>query len=856
MTDASHDDRTVPADDSAGPRPAPAPRAGDRLGRYVLGDCIGQGGMGSVWAAHDPELGREIAIKVVRADAHDASWRARVLREAQSLARLAHPHVVPIYDVGVGDGVLWLAMQRVRGPSLAQWLEVSRAWPEVLDAFVQAARGLAAAHACGLVHRDFKPANAMFDGERVFVLDFGLAWAPGVDGARPTIASGGLVHRDAASGRDPLAITLTASDAVVGTLPYMAPEQHAVREVDARCDQYAWCVSLYEGIFGARPFEGDLERLLAAKRRGPPAAPPAVGHGVPEALWQVIARGLEPDPARRWPDLATMLDAIARLRAPRRAWPWAAGVVLAGGLVATGIALPPAYGGSCDRAEAIDAVWSASRRERLAQSFAGLGEGGREVFSRLQPRIAAAIADWRAQAQGLCDAPAPREASNTAMCLDHAAVALDASLAVFDELDATRAARSVRLVEGVLAEHDCEREAAVTTAMADETRRDYARARALMVAGALDRARELGEQMGRDAIERGDRNGEAWAMLVRGGAELDMGEVADARTHLVEAQRIATAEGDDRAATTAAIKLVHLCAIEFDPACADQWLRVAESGLPRLGDDERAQASRELDLARGDAALRSGQAEAALDHYHRALASLRASPGDHAVMEVVLLHAIGLAHADAGRHEAALAHFDEADGIESRELGERDTSRVMTLELRAGSLYALGRIDEARAATEAALVNLDAAYGEGHPHAVRMRGNLVLLLLASHELEAALALAEQVVARKRELFGAEHVQVAIGLLNLGEVSSALGRHDDALEQYDESLRLWSRTVGDQHVDLAGPLAGRANAELALGDAAAARADAERAAALLEQAGRELPAQLRDDLAAARARAPR
>ncbi|MBX7081089.1 MAG: serine/threonine-protein kinase [Nannocystaceae bacterium] len=844
MSELPREDATPARSDAASPEQI---GPGKRLGRHRVTALLGRGGMGAVFAAHDPELDREVAIKIVRADARDPTWRARVLREAQSLARLAHPNVVPVYDVGTEFDVLWVAMQRVEGPTLAQWLQARPPWREIVDAFVQAGRGLAAAHACGLVHRDFKPANAMRDASgRVMVLDFGLAWAPGVEGARTPTAAVPREGDDtrpglrgaSGSGRDPLAITLTASDAVVGTPAYMAPEQHAGREVDARSDQYALCVSLYEGLFGVRPFAGELDAVLAAKRDGPPSPPDAVGRELPAALWHAIARGLQPDPAARWPDVPALLAVLERTLRPPRRWPWLLGGAAVAGTIAAGLALPPvSAASSCATATAFDAVWSPARREALREAFA-VSEAGRDGFARLQTRIDEATARWREQAARGCVALANGDAGSaiaaTQACLDRAAIALDETLAVLATAEPNRIARAARMIEGVIEGSGCDGASTPSAGMSAPTRRDYEHARALASAGALEQVSDFADEMLARATARGDGSGEAWALLVRGGTAMDRG-LPSARDDLQAARLRATEVGDDVAATTAAIKLVHLCAAEYDPACAGPSIRDAEAGIARLGDDP--QLRRELLLARGDVALRAGDFDGALADYETLLQSIRASEGDHAMLEVTALRAIGTVHAQAARHEQALLRLDEADAIMAREFGERDTGRVVGLELRAGSLLALGRVDEARRAFDTALVAMDAAYGERHPHTIRMRGNLVLLLQAAGELEAAAALGQRVVALKREVFGPDDVQVAIARYNLGTVYTAMARHREAAAEYDASLELWQRAMGADHVDLAGPLAGQANAALALDRPEHALAPALRARALLARVGR-------------------
>jgi serine/threonine protein kinase len=227
----------APPSRTGGQAGSPAPEL--TVGRYRLLQLVGRGGMGEVYAAYDPELDRRVAIKILRADARpDAIEAARLAREAQSVARLSHPNVVAIYDVGSSAGRMFLAMELVEGETLAAWLaHHTRTTSEILSMFMMAGRGLCAAHRAGIVHRDFKPQNVMVarDGS-ARVMDFGLA------------AAGGPGHAQQ--------VRLTKAGAILGTPLYMSPEQMVGQAVDPRADQFSFCVSLWEALHGARPFEG------------------------------------------------------------------------------------------------------------------------------------------------------------------------------------------------------------------------------------------------------------------------------------------------------------------------------------------------------------------------------------------------------------------------------------------------------------------------------------------------------------------------------------------------------------------------------------------------------------------------
>lgn len=282
----------------------------ERLGRFEVLGRLGEGGMGQVLRARDPRLDREVAIKVLRAELDDGRAplaaelaRRRLVREAQAMARLDHPNVIGVHEVGEDGERVFLVMERVAGTTLRGWMAAApRSWREVLALFAQIGAGLAAAHDAGLVHRDVKPDNMLIgDDGRARITDFGLV---GVE-----------VPADA-RGAEPATVALTHEGAMVGTPGYMAPEQLRGQAADPRSDQFGLCVSLYETLYGSPPFAGDSFRELAnASLDGVIRAAPA-DTDVPEAVRAVVVRGLAVDPAARWPDVRALLDALAAAAAP------------------------------------------------------------------------------------------------------------------------------------------------------------------------------------------------------------------------------------------------------------------------------------------------------------------------------------------------------------------------------------------------------------------------------------------------------------------------------------------------------------------------------------------------------------
>ncbi len=282
------------------------------IGRYQVLGRIGSGGMGVIYAAYDPGLGRKVAVKLLNPKGgHRQGARNRLFREAQALARLSHPAVVHVYEVGEYEDQVFVAMEFVQGTTLRQWQSTGeRSWRAILAAYKAAAQGLAAGHAAGIVHRDFKPDNVLVghDGE-VRVIDFGLART---EAELPTGSQDAhLLPVDSD-------LALTKTGTLMGTPAYMAPEQFKGETADARTDQFSFCVALYEALYGYRPFAGSsIHQLAANVLRGNVEAPPRYTD-VPERMMRVLLRGLEIDPIERYDDMEGLVSELPSERS--RVW--------------------------------------------------------------------------------------------------------------------------------------------------------------------------------------------------------------------------------------------------------------------------------------------------------------------------------------------------------------------------------------------------------------------------------------------------------------------------------------------------------------------------------------------------------
>ena len=371
-----------------------------RVGRFIVIDEVGRGGMGVVYSAYDPDLDRRVALKLLHGTTHahaeDSNRaRTRLLREAQAMAKLSHPNVATVYEVGTMGTIIFLAMELVEGQTLRAWmsaLEPRGSWPAVVEMLRQAATGLGAAHRAGLVHRDFKPSNVLIDGEgRARVVDFGLALAgptPTDEPPTPNVAFPPDQDRDPGFDRG---TPLTAAGHVVGTPGYMPPEQLSGRAVDGLSDQFSLCVVLYEALYRKRPFatgntSEQLGRILLA---GPDT--PADAYDVPEWLHHIVLRGLSVDPNDRFPTMEALIDALDHGSLRKRRFRSRVGIfgaaLLGIGAMATlqswNARDPPP--GPCDGIAArLDGIWDDTAKQTIEAAFSrsGLRSSGTTPPSR------------------------------------------------------------------------------------------------------------------------------------------------------------------------------------------------------------------------------------------------------------------------------------------------------------------------------------------------------------------------------------------------------------------------------------------------------------------------------------------
>ena len=770
----------------APPEPAGGTRRLDQVtvGRYQLLKLLGRGGMGEVYAGYDPELDRRVAIKILRTDLRNPdTHRARFMREAQAVARLHHPHVVGIHDVGNAGGRIFLAMELVEGETLASWLAARpRPVPEILRVFAQAGRGLEAAHQAGIVHRDFKPQNVMLgpDGS-ARVMDFGLAASaePAPDQPRLTVAG-----------------------SLLGTPHYMSPEQLLGNRADPRAHQFSFCVALWEALHGALPFPGhtwmDLRQAVLDGR----PRPGPLARRVPRPVQAALLRGLS---VKREQRFASMSDLLAAL-ATRPPVPWrpalaaALGVLAVAGVVAGVVVARNRYrrAAACDPAARLAGVWGDGERAAAREAFAAAAAEVPDAparFDRLSAILDEDARRWSSAWRESCDAPAAgadeeRVADLAMSCLDRHRRELGALSSVLAHADAKVARRAMAGVAALSPVEAC-RDPAVLRAAPHPDEATRARlapltdrlllVRAQAAAGqdgpAVQPARELLHEV--RAARDGPLLAEALVVTARILSPFD----PDAAVPLYEEGfRVAEAGGLPRLGGEAAVQLTAIRgAVQHRFVEADRWLGLAEVALSHTrGPDEPRLRGWFLDtrgaLEAAQGAWRKGRAD-----FAAAVAAREHAPGAvHPELGVSLTH---LARAAAILDDAPAAltaagrAVDVLGGLFPADSYEVGAARLA----RARARLAAGRAAEAAADLDVADVAFERALGSDHPFLADPMTARGLLELARGQAKPARDLLERAwETRSTQLADAgEREETAFALARA--IWAASGDHAHALE---------------------------------------------------------------------------
>jgi eukaryotic-like serine/threonine-protein kinase len=753
--------------------------SGRVVGDYVLGDVIGSGGMGVIYTATDSKLQRKVAIKVIHAhlDTNVADYASsRLVREAQAMAKLSHPNVVTIFQVGTIEDRVYIAMEFVDGQTIAQWLEKTRpGWQKALDVFVEAGRGLQAAHAAGLIHRDFKPDNVLIgqDG-RVLVTDFGLA--------RPTLTVEPAAPQLATTIESMKNLSLTQTGAIMGTPLYMSPEQHQGLPTDARSDQYSFCVALYEAVYGQLPFEGtDLWQLAGAKLEGK-IRPPPEGSRVPRWLRALLLRGLRPSRSERFPQLEDILTAIKRRRTRRRELVAVAGVavVLAGVggvLFANRSNVDPVA--SCKASgQRIASLWNSERNKAVQAAFAATSRtDAKTTASYVASVLDAYSTKWSSMHLDACTATRGRHEQSEALldrrmsCLNRRAEELGATVDLFVAADAAVVGRAPDAVNRLGRIEDCAATDAMVAAasvkvtpqmreQADRLSKDLSKAKALASSSHLDDGLAVANRIAAEAKALGDALTEAEALSVLARIQAEKGKYAEEKDTLVRASAAGERAGDAMLRVSALVELVYVDGFELGNFAEGRvWARLASEQIERAAGMDQLRGL----LLRNEAAIFFAE----------------------------------------GNFEKAKAKNEEALELQRRVLGPDHVDVAYTLDQLGGCEVMLGKPLEAIEYHRAAIA-IYSKLGEKNVHVADSMNNLGTALAESNDLDGAAAEYQRALEIWR-LGGSENANVATAYTNLGALAFKREDYEGALREYTHALTILETAFGTTHRTVAAVL---------------------------------------------------
>ncbi len=797
---------------------------GTRVGRYRVDKRIASGAMGAVYEAYDDKLDRKLALKLVTTDQTHRS-EERLLREARAMAKLAVPNVIRVFDAGSWQGFVYIAMELATGPTLRAWQEdESLPWRTILNVYCEAGKGLAAAHRAGIVHRDFKPENVLLDhGLTPRVTDFGLA--------RPLTANE----------------SATEGKVIAGTASYMSPEQHRGADVDERSDLFNFCVSLYEAIYGQRPFSGGtLRELRKSTLAGPPEKPP---NGVQRPAWLFAAlqRGLSPVPSERFPSVdALVADLHARMQRPKRRLQLGAAVLGAGLVAAVAIsALTATKPAECEEhpsgvftGEASMQLRSAIEPERNQHTL--------EVWQRVDSLVRKREQEWSRMSHQSCLARTRGAQPETvslaqATCLERRRSELEHLLSA--------AAREPASGEAVLEAFGsltplgvCSDIETLTSRqpMPDDrarhgqieaARAQLAEASALRALGQYKRAHELADAASNRATAIDFAPLTAEALYTRGDLEARLGTFRSALATLKEAIFAAEAGGHTRLLAKAWVRSASVAGVELHlPAEAETNARHAEAVLERVSEASALRAA--LSSTLGKTRKAQGDYEAAKTHFGNALAML--SDNENELARARVLVSLATLAFQTGDFGASQQRFDQALPILRQELGEHHpayANQVANLGLLAKKR---GNFRRARQQYETSLAALEESLGTESVELAQTIENLGALHMAEGTLDQAEAHIRRAYTLRVEALGAQHPSVGDSLNNLGNIAAGRDAFPEAIELHKQALAVRQAALGDDHASVAMSLSNLGALLLTTGDLDEAEAFVVRALATLQR----------------------
>lgn len=730
------------------------------VGRYRVLREVGRGALGIVFLAYDPQLDRRIALKVLEHSGNDDAERRRSsLREAQAVARVPHPNVVHVYDVGELDsGGSYIAMEYVPGPTFAEWLREHRDAPNKtkLDLLRQAGRGLAAAHGSGITHRDFKPANVIVgEDDRVRVLDFGLARTQaGVEGSLTGPASG--------SGDE---TETTVFGNYVGTPAYMAPEQSEGQAITPAADQFAFCVTVWEALTGVRPFPVDKRLRIVAVREGRVQGREKAS-GLSRRVRRALLRGMSYEPAERFENIEALLRELGDRRGRRLALAGLTGAWVIGGLAfAVGRVEGEPAAAQCDAADLLDEVWGDGPREAALEGLRKTGLSyADDVAQRVDAHVHRWSQRWSAVYESTCEAARQRQDLSAEQldvvhaCLLEGRRRLGARATLLAEADGKTVASAMRLVGGLGAPEDCadpqgEAQRRTRDLEADPAAKALYRriddTEARMSAGRYGGALEALVSAYEDATAASYEGLAAQASAALGTAYRWQGQHEAGQEAYENAVGHAIRSGRERLAADASVAFAYGEHYEGDLEHADHWLRLARAFAARTPGMVARQIR--MDIADAEFLLSAGKTSEALAAAERAVA--------HEVTEE-----------------------DERSAHTQHQLALAIVGRV---------LHKMQRPEDAVAQARAAAEGAAALHGKSHPQYAKMIEYVAVFSLDAGRPNEALALLEEAASIRRAAKIEETpLYQALEATNRGSAMLQLGRGADAVREVGMAQALY------------------------------------------------------------------
>lgn len=810
--------------------PPETPIKDQTIGRFVLRGELGRGAMGIVYLAHDPELDREVAVKVLAVQSPMAAEEAeRLRREGQSLARLSHPNVVTVYEAGTEDKQYYVVMELLEGTTLDLWLAAAeRSSSEIIEVFRNAGTGLNAAHEAGLVHRDFKPSNLMVPhGTDAKVTDFGLVRIHDEDSA------------SLPSPEDLDVLRLSLSGSIIGTPAYMAPEQLTQADATAKSDQFAFCVTLYEALCGERPFQGATFSALSASMEGSKDAGVDTSklHSIRSKARAAIVKGLSVDPEQRHLSMKALL---AELAPPKKRWPAGAVALLGASAIAlAGVMASASSAETCMGGKAqVAASWARSDRGRIQEAFAAIDNDlARERLVRVQTSLDTYAKDWSLRHHEVCRASERGEQSPSRLdqrmsCLDDKLARFETTIEELALADHDVAVRSLDMVVGLPDPVSCLSltGAAPPSALRDRierVERQLNEVETKSLAGQADVAINLAQQADLEAKSIGYHPLKARASLSLARLESSLGNFESAAIHVKESALAAAAAGLPHEQARAFGEQAHLLGVnlaKYDAAkdSADLALALLETGGPA------PIAKSEVLLAVSTALYKSGDHDAASKRLQEARAALgsTSSPFARRLLGQIMV-SMGQQASTIAQFPKSLEYFDAGLSLFKEIYGSNHADVAMAHEEKGKVLFYLGRNEESQASFAAAIAIRDSIAGDVS-HVARL-----FYEAGEKEGAEAIELLQKAVAEGRQLYGDDHPEVAHLLSGLGDALEDDGQIAAAIKVYREGSRIMEMVHGPQSVEFAKALSDRLHALAVEGKLEEVIADARRVEKILE-----------------------